>query len=96
MVTASGTATTPDSNNPGSGYQVDDVITLFPTDPSTLTAATFRVTSVDENGGVTGVELAAGGKYTYPWSTSSYATTDGTGTGCKLTVNGDAWGIWVP
>lgn len=63
----------------GSGYSVDDVLTV-----ATGTGGTFRVTSVNETGGVTGIVKTAGG--------TGYSSVDGAattvapdvGTGCTL------------
>lgn len=63
----------------GSGYSVDDVLTV-----ATGTGGTFRVTAVDGSGGVTGITKTASG--------SGYSSVDGAattvspagGTGCTL------------
>jgi len=72
----------------GSGYVVDDILTVSGgTNEASGSDATFRVTSIDGSGGVTGVALENdGGEYTaIPSSPAS--TTGGTGTGCTLTLS---------
>lgn len=72
--------TTVQPANPGTGYVVGNVLTVV---GGTGTAATYRVTSVDAVGAVTGIELVTSGDYTVQ-PTSPMLTTGGTGTGARL------------
>lgn len=76
---------------PGSGYAVNNVLTLV---EGTFTApATYIITSVSPSGGVTGVALVetsvnAGGIYTAHPSQNTHTTTvtPSGGTGCTLNI----------
>ena len=77
----------------GSGYKMNDVITAsIPNLVGTL--PTFTVTTVDSNGGITGLKVSnAGAAVSAPANTSLpgiYGTTGGTGTGATLFLS---WGF---
>jgi predicted phage tail protein len=65
----------------GSGYKVNDVLTVVVTGVS---GATVTVTAIDSGGAVTGVSLLSGGQ-DYP-VISNAATTGGSGSGCTIDV----------
>lgn len=88
------TAPIVDPENPGSGYQQDDVVTLV---IEGATTAPQRKINVDENGNVTGTDLIEGQQGDCPAPvTGSIATTGGNGSGLKLILNGDAWESFTP
>lgn len=67
----------------GTGYAVNDILTLV---GGTFTeAGTFKVTTIDASGVITGVTFVGAGTYTVAAS-SPVSTTGGTGTGATLTV----------
>lgn len=74
-------------NAGGTGYSVGNVLTLVDSG-TTVTAATFTVTSVN-NGAVTGVALTNAGNYTSHQGAANHTTTvtPAGGTGCVLRVN---------
>ena len=75
-------------NAGGSGYHVNDVLTLTDTG-TTTTAATFKVTAVDGAGAVTAIAVVGYGDYTSHQNAANHATTVAPlgGTGCVIRVN---------
>ena len=72
----------------GAGYKVDQRLTIVGGTISTgMPAAQIKITSVDSNGGVTGLTVLTSGFYdTGLGPTSPATTTGGTGTGLQLTI----------
>jgi hypothetical protein len=74
--------------NGGTGYQIDNIITISGGTASTY--ALFKVTSIDASGKITGLEIYNWGQYlNIPEGT--LITTGGSGTGLTLTIN-----TWTP
>ena len=69
--------------NPGSGYAVNDVLTLVGAAPGNVTPATVTVTSVTNGGAITGLSVATIGA---GYATQNGAATTG-GKGTAATVN---------
>lgn len=69
-------------NAVGSDYAVNDTITLAGGSADRMAVVT--VTSVDGSGGVTGIALSNGGKYTTNSATFTQASTSGVGTGATF------------
>lgn len=78
-----GAASSATINAAGTGYSVDDVLTLSGGEVNV--AATFRVTSVGGSGEVTGIELVEQGSY-HVTPSDPVSTTGGGGSGCTLDV----------
>lgn len=73
----------------GTGYAVNDQLTVQIGDGSQGKAgvdAVFNVDSIGGGGAVTAVSLVTAGNYEEPPSNDALTTTDGSGTGCELTV----------
>src|SRR5436853_525429 len=68
----------------GSGYAVDDVITVEGGTAETL--AVLGVTSVNGTGAVTGLQLFDGGEYTVQPANPAVTSTSGAGTGLTLNL----------
>ena len=74
---------------PGSGYKVGDVLTLAA--PGSSSNATVEVTTINATGGVTALQLEAGGT---GYSTATgVPTTGGSGTGCTVSITSTPNGI---
>lgn len=72
---------------PGSGYMVNDIVTIDSSGDgatSVVTEATFRVTSVGGSGEVTGLSVETQGEYTANSTGVAIATTGGTGSGLTI------------
>ena len=69
-------------NSGGSGYLVNDVVSIAAT---TESAASFRVTAVDGSGVVAGLFIVSGG-WAYVAPLTNAATTGGTGEGLTITA----------
>lgn len=75
----------------GTGYAVNDHITMVLVDSTGHTVATvasvFKVTTINGSGGILTVAITTGGTYTQqPNGTMAVASTTGSGTGAKLNV----------
>lgn len=73
-------------NNGGTGYVVNDVVTIA----ADLIDATAKVTTVDDGGIVTGLEITEPGESSTNITATGVATTGGTGTGLTVDVTASA------
>ncbi len=76
--------------NPGTGYAVNDVLTLNGAAPGNVTPATVTVTSVTGTGAITGLSVASVGSGYAPQNGA--ATTGGKGSGATVNVLANAIG----
>lgn len=70
----------------GSGYQVGQVLTEV-NSGTVATLAQWTISSVNETGGVTGIQLTRKGVATTHQNAQNHATTGGTGTGAVIRYN---------
>jgi len=78
-------------NAAGSGYVVDDILSIDNTGATQTVAATVRVTSVGGSGEVTGLAIEESGRYSVePTDTTGNSLSGGSGTGATADLTFDA------